>query len=214
MLRKRAEELDPLEARQLLKDVQYDIDEAIDAGLEASGMGDLARQARRDYARLKASEEMSDLVERKITSSPDITDVQLNLRSLHDDLRRNTSRQAQQLNRSLNLTPGAREALQREMDELSKLFRRIELPLADVGRGRRFWIVGMLGGWLSDIMLTTVGRDLFHQAVVQGRGRLSVNALSTILNASRRELAETESLVQGEMSSRTGGAARAVANNL
>lgn len=186
-LRKRIEDVDPIEAKQLLRDVQDDIDSAIDAGLVAAGQGDLAREARRQYARLRASEEMTDFIERKITSSPDLADVQFNLRSLHDDLRRNVSRQAKQINRSLDLTPGARQAFEAEMNEIAKLYNRIELPLADVSRGRRFWVVAALGGWLSEIMLSQLGRDLFRQTILQGRGRMSPNALATIANVAIRE---------------------------
>ena len=200
-LRKRAQQVKPFETKQIIDDFKNDIDEAIDVALTAQGaqagvMPDLARKARRDYARLKASEEMRDFVEMKITSSPDIKDAQFNLRSFFDDLRRGRSRDAKLLNRALDLTPGARQALEAELDELSNLFSRIELPLADVSRGRRSWIIAQLGGWMSDIMLTTGGRAMFRQAVIQGRGRLSPNAIAVIANVARRELLGESSRLQ------------------
>ena len=197
-LRKRAGEMAPVEAQQLLRDVQFDVDDAVDTALAREGMPGLAQQARRDYARLKASEEMVDLVERKITSAPDLSSVQFNLRAFYDDLRRSQTRQARQINRALDYTPGARAAMEREIDDLSKLFRKIELPVADVSRGRRWALVAALGGWLSDIMLTQLGRDLFHQTVIQGRGRISPNALAAIASVARREYrGESSPLQQG-----------------
>ena len=195
-LRKRVDELElGSEGRQLVKDLQFDIDDAIDNAIVTKGPGaglapTAARDARRAYARYRAGEEMADFVEQKITSTPDISDVQFNLRSLWDDLRRNRGRDAKQVNRALDMTPGAREALAEVIERLQKNFQRIELSLADVSRGRRMWIIAMVGGWLSDIMLTVGGRRLFEQAVLQGRGRLSPNTLAVIANIARREIQE------------------------
>lgn len=202
-LRKRAEDVGPFEARQLLRDTQSDIDEAIDIGLssaEARAQGidpRLARDARRNYALHRSSEEMADFVEQKIMDTPDLTDVQLNLRSLWTDLRRNTSRRAKQLNRSLDAS-GSRQAFLDEIDGLRKLYSRIELPLADVSRGRRAWVIAQLGGWLSDIMLTTTGREMFERAVIQGRGRISPNTLAVIANAALRESPMRQQMVSPE----------------
>ena len=128
------------------------------------------------------------MVERSITSTPDLSMASFNLRSFFDTLRKNSTKMAQQINRALDLTPGARARFQAEVDSMSTLFKTIEMPLTDVGGFRRYAFVGGLGQMLSTIMLSDSGRALFQQSVLQGRGRLSPNLVALIANVARREL--------------------------
>ena len=40
---------------------------------------------------------------------------------------------------------------------------------------------------MGQFLLTDTGRKMFEKAVINGRGRLSANALATLVNAARRE---------------------------
>ena len=136
-LRIRREELEVVPAKQLLKDLQDDIDELIDTTLANAGAkvglsGDHARQARKLWARFRAAEDTGFMIEQAITSTPDLKMQTFNLRQFFDTLRKNNTKLAKGVNRSLDLTPGAREKFLREVDELSKLMNTIEIPLTDV----------------------------------------------------------------------------------
>jgi hypothetical protein len=192
-LRKRRDQLEPPEARQLLQDLQDAVDDAIDTGLARGRVArgqtpELLQEARRNYARLRASEDMAQMVENTITSTPDLAMASFNMRQFYDNLRKGNTKLAEQINRSLDQTPGARARFDKELDDISGLFKTIEMPLTDVGGFRRSAIIGGIGQMLSTIMLTDTGRRLFREAVVQGRGQVSLNALAVITNAVDREL--------------------------
>lgn len=192
-LRKRLEGLESFEARQLLRDFRQALDEDIFSGVArgrvpAGGTPALLETARREYARNRAAQEMSDLIERKITSTPDLQMNTFNLRSFADELRRGTSEISRDINRALDLTPGARERFLDGLDNLSRLYNTIEVSLADVTGFRRYWVVAGLGQMLSLAMLTDSGQRLFRQAVLEGRGALSINGLALAANAARHEL--------------------------
>jgi hypothetical protein len=192
-LRVRRNQLETPEARQLLRDLQDVVDDTIDTGLARGRVPrgqtpELLQEARRQYARLRASEDLAQHVENTITSTPDLAMASFNMRQFYDGLRRGQTKLAQQINRSLDATPGARSRFFGELEEISQLFKTIEIPLTDVAGFRRSAIVAGVGQMLSAIMLTETGRSLFRQAVVQGRGRVAVNAVATIANIVRREV--------------------------
>lgn len=191
-LRARAEGLTSFEARQLVEDFQGAVDDAIDQGIARgrapTGMtvADL-QEARRQWARVRAHDDLSTLVERTVTTTPDLTMSSLNLRQLADALRRNESPLARRINRSMDHTPGARAAFQREIDDLSTLFQTVELPMADVFG---LWRAPGFAGFrqlISGALASQHGRQIFRDAIIEGRGRLSVNALAAAVNAARRE---------------------------
>ena len=194
-LRKRREKLEfgTGEAPQLLKDLQDAVDDAIDQGIArgrvpAGQTPELLQQARRDYARFRSAEDMAQLIENKITSTPDLGMVQFNLRAYADEIRRGQTKLAQQANRALRYVPQGHARYQQAIDNIADLYQTIEFPLTNVSGFQRNWIIAGLGQMLSSIMMTTRGQQVFEEAVLQGRGRMSPNALALAFNAAMREL--------------------------
>lgn len=191
-VRQRVQQLEPVEAKQLLRDLQNAIDDTIDTGL-ARGRTPLGnepqvlQQARTEWARLRASEDMGHLVEQSITSSPDLAMNSFNLRQFFDKLRRGDSEITTSVNRALERTPGARLRFEQGLADISRQFQTIELPLADVSGFRRNALVAGIGQAISSVLLTDTGRHLFREAIILGRGSLSPNILALITSAARRE---------------------------
>jgi hypothetical protein len=191
LLRQEADSLRGVpEARKLVRDLQSAVDHTIDTGL-ASGVSttaaqatrDLLHTARQDWARHSAAEEMSHMVEDKIRSTPDLKMSAFNLRAFYDELRKGNSEISKTVNRALDLTPGARQRFESEIDEIAKLFETIEMPLADVTGWRRSAVIAGIGQNLSSLMLTDTGRKWVRGAVIAGRGELSPNAVAMAANA-------------------------------
>ena len=192
-LRQRIDQLEHTEARQLLRDVQRAVDDAVDQGMARGRTGagqtpEQLQQARREWARLRASEDMGDLIERTITTTPDLSMSSFNLRQFADAMRRNTGGLAQSVNRSLDQVPGARARFMREVNEISQLYQTAELPMADVFGIWRMPGFAMVRQWISQTLMSDGGRQMFRQAMIEGRGRLSLNGLAAAVNAGRREL--------------------------
>ena len=192
-VRKRKEAVKPVEAKQLLEDFQDEVDDAIDFGLAkgrvpAGDVPQVLQEARRGWARLRSAEEMTDAIERSITSTPDLSVQTFNLRQFFDNIRRKAGRQAEQINRALDLTPGGRARFEADIDNISELYKTIEMPLTDVAGFRRSFVIGGLGQMLSRIMSSDVGRKLFSEAVIYGRGRVSPNLMAAIASYARREM--------------------------
>jgi hypothetical protein len=192
-LRVRIDQLEHTEARQLLRDVQRAVDDAVDQGIArgrtaAGQTPEQLQQARREWARVRASEDMGDLIERTITTTPDLSMASFNLRQFADAMRRNTGDLAQSVNRSLDQVPGARARFLREMDDIARLYQTAELPMADVFGIWRMPGFAMVRQWISQAMLSDTGRQLFRQAMLEGRGRVSLNGLAAAVNAGRREV--------------------------
>jgi hypothetical protein len=197
-LRQRAEQLrhGSAEARQLVQDLQGAVDDAIDFGLTSGAMSssapqvrDMLHTARRDWANRIAADDMGDLIENKISSTPNLADTTFRLSSFVDEIRRGRSEATKSINRSLDLTPGARDRFNTEMKEISRLYQDVELSMADVsGMARLPLIAGMRQG-LGQVLLTDWGRTWFKDAVTEGRGKLSPNAIGFLVNVARREFA-------------------------
>lgn len=192
-LRKRLGQLESPEARQLLRDFRQALDDDIFSGaargrVPAGTTPQVLEAARREYARHRAAEELSTLIESKITSSPDLSLNSFNLRALTDELRRGTSMISREVNRALDLTPGARQRFHDSLDQLSTLYRTIELPMADVAGFRRNAIIAGLGQALSALLVTETGQRMLRESVLHGRGQLSINAIAVGVNAARHEL--------------------------
>lgn len=192
-LRQRIDQLEHTEARQLLRDVQRAVDDAVDQGIArgrtaAGQTPEQLQQARREWARVRASEDMGDLIERTITTTPDLSMASFNMRQFADAMRRNTGDLAQNVNRSLDQVPGARAAFQREMDDIAQLYGTAELPMADVFGIWRMPGFAMVRQWISQALMSDTGRQVFRQAMIEGRGRLSLNGFAAAVNAGRREL--------------------------
>lgn len=176
-----------------MTDLQHAVDDAIDAGIArgrtARGQTpEMLKQARAEWARVRAAEDLGAIVEDSISSTPDLELNSFNLRQFVDKLRRGKTEATRSVNRALDLTPGARQAFNAGVDDLSKLFNTIEFPITGVAGFRRFAIVDGLAQMISSVMLHPSGQAVFRRAVIEGRGTASVNALALAANASRRAL--------------------------
>lgn len=193
-LRQRVATMEPGEARQLVRDLQGAVDDAIDFGMTSGAMSASSQQirdtlhgARRDWAQRVAADDLGDMIEGKITSSPDMGSSMFNLRGLADDLRRGRSEASRSINRALDLTPGARQQFAHELQTLSRLYERVELPMTDVQGLSRWPGVAAVRQGIGQLLLTDTGRALFRNAVLEGRGRLSPNAVAMLLSAATRQ---------------------------
>jgi hypothetical protein len=194
-LRKRIDMLESFEARQLLTDFRNAVDAGIFSGRaigpaqHVAETSALLKEARAQYARRMAANEMSHLVEVKITGNPATEDLMtFRLGSFLDELRRGGTETAQSINRALTLTPGAEKRFNAGVNDIRQLYDAIAIPLADVTGFRRNWVIAGLGNMLSLALLSDAGRSLFKQSVLQGRGTVSVNALAIAASAARTEL--------------------------
>lgn len=182
------------EAYQLIRNFQRAVDDTIDTGLvsnasaaTAQGTRDLLHQARRDWAQRLAADDLGDLIESKITSSGDLKSNTIQIRALYDELRRGRSQASQSINRALDLTPGARDRFEQEVHEIARLYEKIEIPMTDVAGISRMPVVAAIRQGIGQMLLTDGGRRWLRDAIIEGRGTLSPNAVATLTNAYLRE---------------------------
>lgn len=180
-LRKRSATLPEGEARQLMRDFQAVVDDTIfhgpATGANIAATRETLMQARQDWARRIAADDMSDLLEDKIRSSQDLSMVSLNLAGFYDQLRRGRSEISRSVDRAIDLMPGGRERFDTAMQDVAQQFQYVNLPK----------VPGMQQA-LSLIMLSPTWRERLRGAIVDGRGTVSPNAFAMIANAARREM--------------------------
>ena len=195
-LRQRAEALrnGSPEARQLVRDMQGAVDDAIDFGLTTSTQAasspqirEMLHGARRDWAHRAAADDLGDMIENKITSSPDLESSVFSLKNLADELRRGRTDASKSINRALDLTPGARDKFNTELREIARLYNRISIPMTDVMGINRLPVIAGARQAIGQLLLTDWGRERFQKAIIDGRGTLSPNALATLTNAALRD---------------------------
>ena len=208
------------EARQLVQDLQGAVDDAIDFGLTSGAMKastpqirDMLHTARKDWANRAAADDLGELIENKISSTPNLSDTTFRLSSFVDEIRRGRSEATKSINRSLDMTPGGRDRFNMEMKDISKLYQSVEFSLTDVSSFQRAPVVAAMRQGLGQIILTDWGRKWLHGAVTEGRGTLSPNAVGFLVNVARREgwpeAAEDRPIRQPQASRMApGGAAR------
>ena len=224
-LRKHVEGMEPNagEARQMVRDLQRSVDDAIDFGLTQGAMAssstqirDMLHGARRDWAHRAAADDLGDLIEGKISSSPNLESSVFSLRNLADEMRRGRTEASKSVNRSLDMTPGARDKFNQELHEISRLYDRISIPMTDVQGIYRMPMIAGARQAIGQLLLTDAGRKAFEKAVIDGRGTLSPNALAALTNAALRETdpqwrkgtSPTHAPWQQETPSAPGGVAR------
>lgn len=182
------------EAYQLIRNFQRAVDDTIDTGLvqnataaTAQGTRDLLHQARRDWSQRLAADDLGDLIETKITSSADLSSNTIQIRALYDELRRGKSQASQSINRALDLTPGARDRFEKEVHDIARLYEKLQIPMTDVAGISRLPVVAAIRQGLGQMLLTDEGRRWLRDAVIEGRGTLSPNAVALLTNAYLRE---------------------------
>ena len=206
-LRQEVDRMDPGEGRNFVRNLQQAVDDTIDFGLTSGAMAtstpqirDMLHGARRDWARRIAADDLGDMIEVKISSNANLGSQSLNLRGLADELRRGRSEISRSVNRALDMTPGARDAMDRELHDIARLYQDVELPFTDVQGISRYPGVAGARQLLGQALLTPLGRAAFRDAIIEGRGQLSPNALAVIANAVRRE--ERPEMVHGKAGAR------------
>jgi len=202
-VRKRAATLPEGEAQQLLRDFQAVVDDTIyhapATGARVAETRGVLTQARQDWARRMAADDMSDLLENKIRSSQDLSMVSLNLAGFYDDLRRGRSEISRSVDRAIDLMPGGRQRFDTAMEQVAQQFQYVNLPK-----------VPGLQQALSVMMLNPTLREALRGAIVQGRGTVSPNTMALLVNAARREMRPelTGRASESESASAPGGMAR------
>lgn len=175
--------------RQLLSQVQQQIDTAIDTTLEGIQLGGAAQTAREAWHRHKAADRLGQL----LTTSPVTKSVEggdfleFHLDRLDNLLKDNKNRLARQVNQDLARVPGASAAFTQLREEIKRVVPSGMIEISDVSGLRRFAAVAAVDRMLSEVLTSRMGLSLFRQAVVFGRGRLSLNTLATIVNAMSRQ---------------------------
>lgn len=182
------------EAYQLIRNFQRAVDDSIDSGLvsnataeAAQGTRDLLHQARKDWAQRVAADDLGDLIESKITSTADLSSSTIQIRALYDELRRGKSQASKSINRALDLTPGARDRFEKEVHEIARLYETLQIPMTDVAGISRMPVVAAIRQGIGQMLLTDQGRKWLRDAVLEGRGTLSPNAVALLTNAYLRE---------------------------
>jgi hypothetical protein len=210
-LRVRSEELTSHEARQLVENFQGAVDDAIDAGIARgsvpTGMTVAnLQEARREWSRVRAHEDLSVLVERVADTTEDMSMSSFRVKQLANALRRNEGPLARRINHSLDHIPGARAEFTRQMDDLSTLYQTVELPMAEVFGLWRYPGFAMIRSGISQVLLSRQGREVFREAIIEGRGRLSLNGFAAAVNAARRESGQAPLVLPGREEQERSGA--------
>jgi hypothetical protein len=155
------------------------------------------RKAQRAWFVVKSAEDMDILVDKFTT--PIRRGTKLNFAGLNRELDKefaaNRSRRANKVLDALKSVPGAQFRKEKEFDEARKLFRDIELggPLGFKTR--------VIVTTFANAMLSPAGRKIIGNAVINGRGKMSLNVLSLALNATRRAIQEETGLTTEEVNS-------------
>lgn len=166
----------------------------------------LLLNARKQYHRLMASEEFADFLKRNSTTTGDGKLHVLHFGKMQDALWKDQTGAAQRMNRYFDQVPGARDNFHHLTEELSKLSRplEIETPVNITGVDKVGFVQGIFRSLSENILLSRRGVELFLDVAKQQQGRITPNALASILNTVRRELqregvfgAEAQQDIQG-----------------
>ena len=207
-LRKAAEDVASPEARDVLNTIREAVDTAIDSGLtrgkqHAGAVPLILRQARQDYARFRASEDLALLVEKTITTTPDGKFLQLNPKQLLDQLRRPaTGGLAYDVQRSIERTPGAKDRLEQALEEVGSQFFTIETQ-SDTQGLRRNPIIAGVSQALSDLLLHPLGQKFFKRFVVETGGTARADAVRFFSRAITRQGLNQSTRLGGERGGET-----------
>lgn len=176
--------------RQILLEIQRAVDQDIDDILEQVDLGGAAQTAREAYHRVKSAERLERIITTSpITKSTQGGDIyQFHLDRLDNLLKDQRTRDARALVSALNKIPGARQEFDRFRAEIKAIVPERVLEISDVSGLRRLAPVAVIDRMLSFLLTHPQGQQIFRQAVIYGRGRLSVNQLAIIVNTVRRSM--------------------------
>lgn len=195
-LRVRGDSLKAAEARQLLRDVNDAVDATIfSGGLKGTpsaaqqDIPEVLRTAREQWARIRRAEDLGQLLTTspvsKLTHGGEMRAFDLN--RLLNMLSDNRAPLAQSVNRAFVRQPEAGQQFTAFLDEMRRLLPGGTIQLSDTQGLRRFAAIAGADRMLSAVLTHPTGQRLFRDAILEGRGRLSINALAEIVNTMRRE---------------------------
>jgi hypothetical protein len=193
------------EMQDLLHNLRESVDDAIGAGKAVGSVPDagtsaLLKEAQGEWRRLRAGDELQDLVTKHTKSGPNLTYSDLKLSALADELK-GTGRAATRLDRHLGTAE--RERLSAELAQLSTLYPDIKISGQVEGGVTVGSILGAThavmsgqpeaaGAALLPIVIAGALRsprvmEAFRGALANGRGEISSNTLAILANVVRQE---------------------------
>lgn len=193
------------EVQSLLQNLRESVDDAIGAGkavgsVPDAGMSALLKEAQGEWRRLRAGDELQNLVTKHTKEGPNLKYQDLKLSALADELK-GTGRAATRLNRHLG--SAERERLSAELDELAKLYPDIKISGQVEGGVTVGSLLGasqalisgspeVAGAALLPMVIAGALRSpkvmsAFRGALANGRGEISSNTLGILANVVRQE---------------------------
>ena len=186
--------------KDLLQAFKQDVDDMILTNLSRQGdptTGPLLAEARHQYHRFAAAEDYTEFLTKHSrgihAKGQEI--VQLDFNALMEDLRKNTSKAAQNLNRHLDALPGVRDKLNAETSNLSNLQLFFE-PSSGVGAGSVLPFQQTTSRMLAEVMMSSPGIDELVKRSLAHGGQITPNILSEIVSIVRRQKVSTEEHAQ------------------
>jgi hypothetical protein len=175
--------------QQLLWKAQEAIETDLDALLNAVNLPGSAQTAREAYHRQKAAERMN----RVLTTSPVTKSIKggdeyiFDIDRFHNAIKDNKTREIRAVNRDLTTIPGAQEEFDAFFRTVKGVLPQGRLVFTDTSGLRRYGIVGAADRMISQLITSPIGRTLFRDAIVQGRGTVSMNSVAVMLNIMARQ---------------------------
>jgi hypothetical protein len=190
----------PFEAKELLRDFNYSIDNAIYNGLakgqhaaKADSTRDTLRMARAGWAKVRRTEELQGLVEDAITAEGNGTAVKINLGKIRDTIRRGTGKRGKSILRGFEHDPQAKQSFNAFLDRLGPKYDAITVSLADLPPQTLGMSLSKIGEWMATIYSSTPrGREAFENLVISGQGKLTHSSLANLANAFIRYAGEEQ----------------------
>lgn len=173
-------------AKDLLNELRFVLDNAVDDALASKQLD----QARAAHFLQRSAEYFDELVHKPsiMSRTEDGRFHRVNLGRLMDAVEFPQNRLGEEVKRRLDMVSGAGDRFGVAVQRLQRHYPYIEMA-APSSEGIR----GSFQRQLGQVMLSPLGRRLFEQAVVEGRGRIDRNTMATIANAVRRTATEESS---------------------
>jgi hypothetical protein len=206
-------------AHRMIEMIDRGIDEALDVGGPNAATGQMLKEARNRWHRYRAEEDLSTLTAKLSTWDPDNLDFQrINLATLKKAIVTPNpgSKLEQQVKRSLDTIPGAREEIDKSLARMGSVLKNIEV---DVPKGLNmalmagvgFGVGGPLGAAagaaggasnmfnlpraLGTVLANRMSREALEKTAIEHQGVIPFGKFSMIFNMSvnaARRAAETE----------------------
>lgn len=183
-----------------LRETASALDDVIDAALIAHPLGQtpegqtLIRHAREGHQLQRSAAELDSLVFDSASYKDEILQLDPNklfnkLRQVYRPDKENIPRRYRQLRSALDSHPGASESIVDETEALARQFKKIQFThQGNEPFTLKFPLVRGFLQRVSQIIVSPTGRRLFERAIIEGRGKFSVNYLPLIEQAVEGEI--------------------------